>query len=241
MRHISKETNKDLTVVFLTANEHPEHWRKFHAEKLLEAVGSYPMITIHRTEELNFTSDQYILDTEPQSHYNMYRQLLKAAKLATTPFIATAESDTLYPKEHFTFFRPKMDEVAYDMTRWTLFTWRPDFYSLRYRISNCTLIAPREYLIDALEERYGDNAKISPELSKERVSEVGRHIHENALGLPRRNTKQVWCHFPTVQINHPNGTNFKQVDHPYMKNPGEVKAYDIPGWGKASDLVKEYR
>lgn len=237
-------TTPDLTVIYLTADEHPEHWEEFHWRKLMEATKGLPMIisttNLLKYHKLLMAQWDVILQTEERSHYTMYRQLLRACKLATTPYIATAESDTLYSPEHFTFYRPPMDAVAYDMSLWKLFTWRPVF-SIRRRITGATLIAPREYLIEALEERYGDNAKISKEESSNRAGEVGRHIHEDALGITRRNAKQVWCYHPSIQVTHPNGTGFNQAHHPYMKTLGEMKALEIPTWGRAEDIAKEYR
>lgn len=236
----------DLTIIYLTGNEHPEHWDKFQWETLLKAAESRPIIPVVRSRHAyeKFLLAGYtnvILDEEPKSHWNMYRQLLKACKLATTPYIATAESDVLYSAEHFKFYRPPMDAVAYNMSRWMLFTWHPRWYSLRYRISNCTLIAPREYYIQALEERYGDNAIISREASQEIVGEVGRHNHEKILKLPLHNCVQVWSKVPVIHLNHENGTEFKNAHHKRRKNPGEIRAFDIPDWGKAKDLVKQYR
>lgn len=224
----------DLTIIFLTANEHPEHWTNFHKQKLLEAIGNYPLIT-STIKPLGLPGLE-IIQTEPYSHRSMYRQLLKACKLATTPFIAVAESDVLYSSEHFVFYRPPMDTVAYDMSKWSLYTWRPVF-SIRKRKTNATMIAPREYLIDALEERYGDNSKCPDD----RVGEVGRHIHEKALGLKLRNAVEVWCYHPSVVFNHPNALGIKQAHFPFKKTLGEMKALEIPVWGRAEELVKEYR
>lgn len=225
--------NKDLTIIFLTANEHPKGWTEYHKKILVEAAGEYPIITVSRKPVDLGTN---IIDTEPQSHLNMYRQILRIAKLVTTLFIATAESDALYPKEHFTFYRPPLDSVSYDMSRWSLYTWNPIF-SLKRRISNCTLIAPREYLIECLEERYGDSSKCPPE----RVGEVGRHIHEKALGITLRNAIEVWCDAPTVHVNHENGTNYREAHHPRRKRLGEIKAIEIPYWGRAENIIKEYK
>ena len=225
--------NKDLTVIFLTLNEHPEGWESFHKKILFEAIGDYPLITVSK-KPLDYGLN--LIDDRNSSHFNMYRQLLRATKLATTPFVATAESDTLYPKEHFNFYRPPVNSVSYDMSRWCLYTWNPVF-SLKRRISNCTLIASREYLIEALEERYGGDVKCPPE----RVGEVGRHIHEKALGITLRNAQEVWCDIPTIQINHINGTNYREAHNPTRKRLGEIKAIEIPFWGLAKDLVEKYR
>lgn len=233
MSNTSKETN-DLTVIMLTANEHPEYWTAFHKETLLKAIGNYPLIVSSR---LPVDYGINIIQTEPISHRSMYRQLLNAAKLATTPFVAVAESDVLYTREHFEFYRPPMDAVAYDMSRWILFTWNPSVFSHRRRITNATLIAPREYLIDALEERYGDNSTCPDD----RIGEVGRHIHEKALSITLHNAIEVWCNAPSVQIYHENTIFFQQAHHPTRKRMGEIKAYDIPNWGKSVDLIKHYR
>lgn len=218
----------------LTVGEHPAHWEEFHKQKLLEAAGDYPIIT-SSIKPLDWGLN--ILQTEPISHRNMYRQILRACKIATTPFIGIAESDCLYPPEHFKFFRPPMDAVAYDMSRWLLFQWKPELYSLRRRVTNATLIAPREYLIDALEERYGDNSTVPDD----RVGEVGRHIHEKALKITLHNLVEFWSPVPLVQIYHMNSIFWQQAHHPTRKRLGEIKAYDVPVWGKASELIKEYR
>ena len=221
----------DLTIVFMTMNEHPDHWTAFHWEKLLLAKGSYPLIAI-TSKKLGLECEIY--QTE-YSHLNMYKKLLEATREATTPYIAVAESDVLYHPDHFTFYRPPENAVAYDMSKWSLFTWKP-IYNVRRRITNSTLIAPRDYLIEALEEHY---EKI--DCPPERVGEVGRHIHEDALGTPRRNAIEVWCPNPSVVIDHPNGIGYKEMHHPTRKRLGEIQAYDVPYWGKSQDLIKNYR
>ncbi len=223
---------QDLTVVFLAGNQHPQVFVEYHKRVLLEAIGDSPLIVVHRDEVGSFKEDtQFILDNNAKSHANMYWQLLQACKQATTEFIATAEDDVLYPKEHFSFFRPPLDHVAYDMSRWSLFTWKPVF-SLKQRVSNCTLIAPREYLIEALEERF---AKFSvDEFPPELVSEVGRY--EKNMGITQRNMLKVYAEVPCIQINHPNGTDSTGT----RKKLGQIKAWEIPYWGKAEDIVKLY-
>lgn len=223
---------RDLTVLYFTFNEHPEYWRRYHWQVLMKAVNDYPLIVI--TNKISGLEKE-ILQTE-YSHLNLYRKLLEATKLAKTPYIAVAESDVLYHPEHFNFYRPPKDAVAYDMSKWSLFTWQP-VYNLRRRIQNSTLIAPREYLIEALEERYGEGKVCPPD----RVGEVGRHIHEKALGITLRKAIEVWCPYPSVVIDHPNGIGYKQAHHPTKKRLGEMQAYDIPYWRKAEDLIKNYR
>src|SRR5437016_5786451 len=95
---------KDLTIIFLTASKLPKKWALFQKEKLLEAVPDTPIITISK-EPLDWGTN--ILQTEPYGTSNIWVQLLKGAKTATTKFIAVAEDDVLYPKEHFEFRPPE--------------------------------------------------------------------------------------------------------------------------------------
>jgi hypothetical protein len=181
-----------------------------------------------------------LLDVEPQSFWNIYMQMLRAAKIAVTPFVAIAEDDVLYTREHFTEFRPSMDKVSYDRSRWSLFTWAP-MYSLRQRISNCSLIAPRELLIEALTER----TKKHPNGCPDRMTgEVGRGIVERGLGVTVREMVEWYCSNPIIHLNHPTGSDkgdYGVINGKHMiKKHAQIKAIDIPYWGKAEDIVRRY-
>src|SRR3990172_7923653 len=143
---------KDLTIVYLTLNKTPFEWHKFHLYHLFNAIENYPIISISR---IPMSLGLNLIDTEEQRYSNIYRQLLRAARLAMTEYIATAEDDVLYSREHYKEFRPEKNEFSYNRSRWSVFSWEGNkaIYCLRNRISNCSLIAPRELLIEALEER----------------------------------------------------------------------------------------
>lgn len=143
-------TTQDLTVIYLTASLIPQSFANYQRKILLEAIGDTPIISVSR-KPLNFGIN--IIDDGDKNISNIYYQMLRAAKVATSEFIAVAEDDTLYPKEHFSFFRPDKDTFAYNMNRLALFTWDP-IYSWRDGKSNCALIAPRKLVISALKERF---------------------------------------------------------------------------------------
>lgn len=224
---------KDLTVIFLTVNEVPEKWAEYHRKILLEAIGDFPLITISRKPmDLGIN----ILQTEPKSSSNVYWQLLKGAKIATTEYVAVAEDDTLYPKEHF-LFRPKKDEFAYNMNHWHLFTWGRPTYSWKPRKGNYSMIAPRELLIEALEERFKKfpNNTIPPRLA----GELGRNNLEKIMHVTIRKSVEFYTNISIINFNHDSGSDVLQRNH--RKRLGNLQAYDIPHWGKAEDLVKYYR
>ncbi len=163
----------------------------------------------------------------------IYTRLLEGCKQATTPFIAVIEDDVLYPPEHF-YFRPKMDEFAYNQHRWALFTWGEPTYNWRNRVSNCSLIAPRELAIEALEER---NAKYPNGWPY--VGELGRWRIEKVLQVKKRKHVEWYSTVGLIQINHDNATEERQKIH--WKDLGPVRAFDIPVWGEAKDLIAHFK
>lgn len=223
----------DLTIIFLTANKQPKNWTEYHKQVLLEAVGDYPLITVSR-EPLDFGYN--IIDKGEKSHINMYRQMMEAAKLADTPYIAAAEDDALYPPEHFRIYRPGLDTFSYNKARWSLFTWvKPAQYNYKDRISNCTFIGPRKEFIDAWEERFAKYPGNS--MPPQNVSEVGRNNQEKWLGVKLRKCELFTSSIPVIHMNHPAGTDSVG----FKKRMGALKAYDIPYWGRAEELVNKYQ
>ena len=223
----------DLTVIFITANKLPGHFTAYHRKILQEAVAGHKLITVSR-KPIDFGKN--LIDTGEKSHLNMYLQMLKAAKTATTPYIAAAEDDTLYPQEHFNFYRPPLDTFAYNMHRWSLYTWKPNLFSMKRRKSNCTLIAPRKLFIEAWEERIQKHPV--EKYPMHYVGEVGRNNLERWLGVTERRCVEVWSETGVIHINHPTGTD---ITLGKRKKLGEVKAVEIPYWGRASDICREFK
>jgi len=224
---------KDLTILYITANKIPENFAEYQRKVLLEAIGDYPLVSISRNP-LDFGKN--LIDTAGISASNIYRIILRGAKEAETEYIAIAEDDTLYPKEHFDFYRPEKDTFAYNQNRFSLFTWGVPTYSWRNRKTNATLIAPRKLLIEALEERFakypsGTAPNISGELGRERI--------EKSLGITIRKSVEVFSGISVIQINHEMGIDDRAKRH--KKTLGPIKAYDIPFWGRANELIEHFK
>lgn len=220
----------DITVIFLTLNKTPRKWAEFHLGLLKDAIRDFPVISVSR---LPMDFGHNLLDTEKSCYSNIYRQILRACKIAETKYIAVAEDDVLYCKSHFVRFRPQDDEVAYNRNRWSLFSWGEAVYSLRNRISNCSLIAPRELLIESLAERF-----TLPKLHEGLMGEVGRNDLERKLGITQRKQVEFFSNVSIVQLNHPQGTEQRQKEQ--RKAHAEIRAYDIPHWGKAENIQRYY-
>lgn len=233
-------TQSDLTVIYLTMNKLPKKWQEFQLKHLKNAIEGYSVISVSR-EPMKFGVN--LIDVETPSYWNIYMQILRACKIATTPYIAIAEDDVLYTSEHFSNFRPPMDAVSFDRSRWSLFSWdKEPIFCLRQRVSNCSVIAPRLLMIEALEERKN---KYPDGLPNEKVGEVGRERIERRLGLTLRKSVDWYCHNPIVQLNHLYGNDTGKHERLrdgriMIKKHGQIKAVEIPYWGRASDIVREY-
>jgi hypothetical protein len=222
----------DITIIMLTASRVPKQWAAFHKEKLLEAAGSAPIITISR-EPLDWGIN--LLDEEPYHISNIYFQLLRGAKEATTDFIGVAEDDTLYPREHFEF-RPPEDTFAYNQNRFGILRWsRTPTYFWKDRISNSTLIAPRKLAIEALEERFNKHQHGTPSYF---TGELGRHNIEDKLGVTRRKSMYFSTEISVVRIDHEDGVD--KLSQSHRKGMGILRAYDIPHWGKSADIISKF-
>ena len=222
----------DITIIMLTASRVPKKWAAVHKQKLIEAADGSPIITISR-EPLDW--GQNIIDTQEYTISNIYFQLLQGAKAATTEYIAVAEDDTLYPKEHFQF-RPPEDSFAYNQNRFGVFRWsKTPTYFWKDRISNSTLIAPRKLAIEALEERFAKYPQGTP---GGLTGELGRSNIEDKLGVKRQ--KAIWfqTEISVVRIDHELGID--KLSQSHRKGMGILRAYDIPYWGKASDIVEKF-
>jgi len=88
-------------------------------------------------------------------------------------------------------------------------------------------------LIEALEERFAKT-----DLPDHLMGECGRTKLEQRLGLTLRKLVEWWSTCPIIHLNHRDGTDGRQAAT--AKLHGQLKAYDIPFWGKAVDIARRY-
>ena len=207
----------DLTVLFLTVNRVPKQWAEYHWRMLLEATEGYKIIKL----EQEASTDKS----------NIFKQMLKGARMAKSKYIAIAEDDTLYPREHFHDIRPGDDEFGYNLHRWWLHTWDEPVYHTKKTYINATLIAPRELLIEALEER--SHLGLDCEIGK----------CEARYGLKPRKVRELYSNVGVVQFDHDYFAGSEEpgaIEKRHTKRPKPIKAYDIPHWGNAIGLRKHF-
>ena len=231
----------DLTVIYLTCNKMPSRWERFHRDALLRATEDRPMVVISAKPMVEQFQGRpqtaHLIQDGPFCAWNVYSAMLRAASMAETKYVAVAEDDTLYTKRHFSDFRPPDDAVAYDMSRWSVFSWLENpFFSAIRKHGNFTMIGPRQLVVDTLEER----EEKYPQGNKY-AGEIGRSEVEKILGVRRNKLVEWYCIEPMVNLCHPEGLSPTYVNTPGReRKPGELKAWGIPVWGKAWEITKIY-
>jgi len=230
----------DLTIIYYTSNYLDDHNPYFLAntkKQLLEAVGNLPVISVSQ-KPIDLGTNICLGDIG-RSHLNIYRQILIGAKAAKTKYVAMAEDDILYSYEHFHQYLPQGDKFAYNMNKWSIFTWinPPLFSFINRRVVN-SLIAKKDILVSSLEERFDKFKGVKEEdIPTQYWGDPGRYDRE--LGVSIRETEQFSSSIPNVVFNHPEAFGYLKLGA--RKKMGDKRANEIPYWGQASDILKLYR
>jgi len=230
----------DLTVIYYSCNylekENPV-FVKNTKRQLLKAIGDYPLISISH-KPMNFGKNVCV-NFKERSHLNIYRQIMIGCQHAKTKYVALAEDDIFYSYEHFHYKVPKSDDVfLYDMNKLSLFTWtKPPQFSFRHNREVVNqLIAPREMLLEAMQERFAK----WPDDSKTPIrfwGDPGRY--EKYLGVTVRETTNFMCTNPSIVFTHPKAYGY-EFNHGKKKRLGDLRITEVPYWGRAEDMLKHY-
>lgn len=218
----------DLTVIMMTANKLPQPWVDYHRKTLSEEIGDTPIITVSY-KPLDWGVN--LIQTE-YSHLNIYKQLLRAAKIAKTKFIATADDDTLYHREHFES-RPPEGTFGYNFNRWHILSWKTKvpFYYLKSKPGNGCMVAYRDMVISALEKRL----KTGKEDGVNIAQELGRS-HYLVVKYDGGNASPFYTYYPIVSIYHQQ--SISHLNQRRRTVPFPIQCFDLPKWGRAEDVLK---
>lgn len=238
MARISKD---DLTVIYYTSNyldTHNPYFLENTKRYLLRAIDDLPLISVSQ-KPIAFGTNICVGEIG-RSHLNLYRQILIGCKAAKTKYVAMAEDDILYSHEHFHYHLPQGEVFSYNMAKWSLFTWTdPPLFSFRNnrKVVN-SLIAPRDMLVEALEERFNKFKNVPDEnVPLHYWGDPGRY--EEKLGVTPRATEEFYTTETNIVFSHPDAYGY--LTRGERKRLGDIRAYDIPYWGKASDILKLYK
>lgn len=229
---------KDLTILYYTSNTISDYFMKNTQDQLLKAVGDTPIVSVSfKPTVVGDNCKNICIGEQPRSSYMIYKQVLLAVREAKTEYVATAEDDVLYPKEHFEF-RPPKDTLAYDVNKWSIFTWtNPPIFSIRERKTMTSLIAPREELLKTLEERYEKYPEWEPERFARYWAEPGRF--EDHLRIKKPKTMEYKCSVPSIVFSTKEALAFSHLGT--RKAHSLIKKDFIEPWGSAEEILQLYK
>ena len=194
-----------------------------------------PLISVTH-KPMNFGTNICVGDIG-RSHLNIYRQILIGAKAATTPYVALCEDDIFYTPGYFRCYRPSSMEVfAYNYNKWGIYSWTTPIYSYLGNLVVNQLISPRQYLIDAMEERFAkwtDESKLNLSWWKD----PGRERKE--LGVTFRKTERFDTPEPSIVFSHEDAFGF--LNHGKNKAHGALRKDYLEPWGHAKDMMNMYK
>lgn len=227
---------KDLTIIYLSAGRLSQKFGDNIRRKLLEVVGDTPIISVSK-QPLDFGTN--LVFPGHCSIYNEFKESYLGACAATTKYIAIAEDDSLYCKEHFEHI-PREGYFSYNVACWGIYTWvDPPIYNLKNRRNYNGLICERELFIKRWKEIFDKfpTEESLPESKKKWFAEPGRY--EAELGVTIYPTEEYVTNPTIIRFSH-------EMDcwgYQYCgrrKAMGAIRAFDIPHWGKAEDVLRTY-
>ena len=229
----------DLTVVFYSANQISDYFMANTQKHLAVATKGLPIVSVtHKPMDLG---TNIISPDKTQSTFNLYQQVLLGAKNAKTKYIALAEDDVLYPKEHFNTRLPSKGRFLFNMNKWSIYTWtEPQIFS--YKTNRRVLhqmSCERDLLIECLEERF-DKYMTPESLNPKYFGEPGKYEGPGRLGVTERETEEWASTVPCVPFKHPEacGYRFTRRSHGTREAHGSLQKTELPHWGKAEAIIK---
>lgn len=207
------------TIIYYTSNREDERFERVIRERILRAAGGLPIISVSQ-KPIDFGTNICVGDVGV-SNQNVFRQLEIGCRSATTEYVHTAESDTLYPPEYFQFIPG--DFVNAYRTPIYLFRWGGDRFYRKPASESATVIG-REHAISMI----GDSL---------RNLETWQPILEHGRQVPNPfrhgNWKPFSIHNPIVNIKTPNQMHkWHGVDQ---------VVEELPYWGKPADIMRLFQ
>ncbi len=215
----------DTTIIYYTANREPKGLTKLVRKTLREAADGLPIISVSQ-KPIRFGKNICVGDVGFSGH-NSVRQVLLGAMEAKTRYVALAEADCLYPKEHFRYI-PKHDRIFwYDRNVWIL---RPEGFVECRKTSIAGIIVNREKIIRAIT-----------------ISLKGRELwypEDTRRNLPRAYKRHswhsCWTEVPIVMIDNETGLHERheqsEGENRYFREISTGVVDELAPWGKAEDI-----
>jgi len=211
-----KQGIADRTVLYYTDGNLPQDFAAKVYEQLAAAATDYPLVLQKQPADW------------PRTHESIYRNILAGLEKVTTPYVALAEHDVLYPEGYFR--HRQRNDFDYNVNRWCLHADR-GIYSRRRQSALSQLFARTEVLranLWARLEQWPTDAAVF-------VANFEPGTNDAALGLPPATIHRFKAKLPTVDITG-HGFNLSGA-----KAPREKTCTEIPYWGTFAAVVATFK
>ena len=217
-----------ITLLYYSSNRISQHFQDKIVSHLRVSGKGLPIVSVtHKPMDLGHNI--CLTDAVPSFHM-VYKQIYLGVQQVKTKFVACCEDDCLYTTEHFNFSIP-LDAVSYNTNRWNV---NPNHYYFRNRFGMCTCIAPTDLLFDILDRRYKKYPTEFPTDERRRaLVEPGKY--QELEDFPKITVNFFQTKIPVLTFNH--RPSLGGVRRPM---PKDIVKDEIPYWGKATDLWREY-
>jgi len=209
-----------MTIIYYTSNQEKTEFEEKIRQNILKQT-NLPIISVSQ-KPIDFGENICVGDVGV-SGFNVCRQSLIACEAATTEFIITAEADTLYPPDYFTF-KPERNDICYRNTNLYVMGRRRNYYYKKPGGALHSQVIGRKYYIKRLKELFKDAPQWNVE-EKNFPKERGKKLFNEFEYFETEN--------PVVQIK--TGQGMRHYTH-----SDRTPIYEISYWGKGKKLRKEY-
>lgn len=215
----------DKTIIYYTANRESEALNKLVRATLLDAADGMPIISV--SQKPIDLGDNICVGDVGFSCHNSVRQVWVGAMEATTRYVALAEADCLYPKEHFRYIPPDDKTFRYDRNVWILS--EKGFTECR-KTSIAGITVNREKLIRSIDKSLLGRDFWIPKDTK----------HNAPKAYRKHGWHSCWTEEPIVMIDHKAGLHPihepKKGENKYFREISYDTVDELPPWGKAKDI-----
>jgi len=243
---------KNKTVIYITDNVLDRDIFLMCQKNILKSIGDLPLISVSQ-KPIDFGHNICVGKMERNS-LTINKQMMEALKIVKTDFIAIAEHDCLYTKEHFTFVPPDKETFWYNENVYMLQYYSKDnpqyngmFSFFKKRKVNSQLICGTKIMIQATQDRI--DMMSDPAWFKRypsgRIGEAGAMDYDHAMRLARGKSiahvreklKQYLSKYkgknwrttiPNVDIRHSNNLT--------KNRRGTKRRYKLPYWGTMEEI-----
>ncbi len=241
----------NTTIIYLTDNVLDEKIASLCRKNISKSIGNLPLISVSH-KPIDFGYNICVGKMERNS-LTINLQMMKALEKVNTEFIAIAEHDCLYTKEHFNFIPPDKN-FWYNENVWMMQYYSKDnpqynglFSFFKERKANSQLICGTEVMIKSTKDRI--DMMSDPIWMKRypsgRIGEAGAmnynhvmrlatgqavaHIREKLKKYIKDYEGKNWrTELPNIDIRHQNN---------FTKNRrGTHRCYKLPYWGTMEDI-----